>query len=48
MADTEAMKQAIVQAALKAAKAMVLTVNRDSRRQAMAAGHQNVAGILRP
>ena len=47
MADTEAIKQAIVQALVEAAKAMVLVINKEDKRQGIHIEHNGTSDATR-
>ena len=47
MANAETIKEAIAQAAVEAAKAMIVKVNEEIRTQAMDTGHHNALEVIR-
>ena len=47
MAEAETLKQTIAQAVAESAKAMIVAVNEESRRQTMGSGHHNTANVMR-
>ena len=48
MADAETIKQAIAQAVVEAAKAMIITVHEENIKQAISTSHHNTAEAGRP